>query len=53
MHLKETGLDTPEKINQYLSKYRSSKNAKREWKDNTLVSLTGMVKALNNKDIKK
>lgn len=52
MHLKERWLDTPEKIDQYLSKYPSWKNAKQEWKDNTLVNLTGMVKELNNKNIK-
>ena len=60
MHLQQNWITDREAINKYLEQYDSWKNAKKEWKDNTLNNLTNMIKeqnkndkTQNNSDIKK
>lgn len=43
IHLKMNWIETPEEIEEYLNKYPSWKNAKQEWKDNTVNILTDKV----------
>jgi len=43
LHLKMKWIETPEEIDAYLSKYPSWKEAKQEWKDNTLNILSDKI----------
>ena len=52
-HLKANWIETPEEIEEYLNKYPSWKDAKQEWKNNTVNILADKVAKLNGKDIKK
>lgn len=49
MHLQQNWITDKEAINKYLEQYDSWKNAKKEWKDNTLNNLTSLIDK-NNKD---
>lgn len=54
MHLQQNWITDREAINKYLEQYDSWKNAKKEWKDNTLNNLTSLIDKNNkNKETKK
>lgn len=52
-HLKQKWIETPEEIEEYLSKYPSWKNAKQEWRDNTINNLTEKMATMKWPEIKK
>lgn len=52
-HLKQKWIETPEEIEAYLSKYPSWKNAKQEWRDNTINNLQKNMANIKWPEIKK